>query len=103
MKSRQRGLRQPFVREADPREDHTITLTFESGERRLFDLKPYLATEVFGSLKDLDRFREVRVVHGSLEWPGGEDSEPGPDLAYDMLYEVSVPLPLDESEAAAAR
>ena len=52
---------------------------------------------MFRPLKDLDRFREVRVAHGSLEWPGERD------LAYDMLYDVSMPLPEEESEAAAAR
>ena len=33
--------------------------------------------------------RQVRVVYGSLEWPGERD------LAYDMLYAESTPLPAE--------
>lgn len=76
----------PFVVAAEPHDDHTLTLTFEGGEQRLFDLKPHLDTEVFGPLRDLDRFAQVEVVYGSLEWPGERD------LAHDMLYAESVPL-----------
>ncbi len=53
----------------------------------MFDFKPHLAVPVFVALRDLDLFRQVRVVHGSLEWPGERD------LAYDMLYVASTPLP----------
>lgn len=91
-----RPLSQPFVSAADPHEDHTLILTFVNGEKRLFDLKPYLATEVFGPLKDPELFRQVRVVHGSLEWPGERD------LAYDMLYATSVPVAPHEAETRAA-
>lgn len=77
----------PFVVAAEPHDDHTLTLTFEGGEKRLFDLRPHLDTEVFRSLKDPDLFVRVKVVYGSLEWPGERD------LAHDMLYAESVPVP----------
>ncbi len=77
----------PYIEHAKPHENHTITLTFENGERRLFDFKPYLQTPVFAPLIDPVLFKQVRIVYGSLEWPGERD------LAYDLLYAESEPLP----------
>ncbi len=79
-------LRTPFIQVAHPHDDYTVTLTFENGERRLLDMSPYLQTQVFSPLRDLTLFRRVRVVHGSLEWPGERD------MGYDSLYAESVPL-----------
>ena len=79
----------PKITHAAPRDNHTLTLTFSNGEQRLFDLKPHLGTPVFTALRDLALFRRVRVVYGSLEWPGERD------LAYDMLYAESTPLPAE--------
>lgn len=76
----------PKITHAQTHDDHTITLTFQNGEKRRFDMTPYLASEVFNPLSDLALFHEVRVVYGSLEWPGERD------LAYDMLYLTSEPL-----------
>ena len=80
------GLSHPYVAHAEPHDDHTITLTFANGEVRRFDMRPYLDSQVFSPLRDLDLFRCVEVRHGSLEWPGERD------LAYDMLYVVSTPV-----------
>jgi hypothetical protein len=79
----------PFVVAAEPHDDYTLTLTFESGEKRLFDMRPRLDTEVFRPLKNLDIFYRVKVVYGSLEWPGERD------LAYDMLYAKSQPMSVE--------
>jgi hypothetical protein len=81
----------PHVVDVQPHDDHTLTLTFENGELRLFDMKPYLESSVFRPLQSLDMFCRVKVVYGSLEWPGERD------LAFDMLYAKSVPIP-DEVE-----
>jgi hypothetical protein len=53
---------------------------FENGESRRFDVKPYLGRGIFVRLRDLALFRGVRVIAGSIEWPGGLD------LSYDTLY-----------------
>ncbi|MEM1043838.1 MAG: DUF2442 domain-containing protein [Bacteroidota bacterium] len=74
------------IEHAEARRDHTLTLTFENGERRVLDFKPYLDTPVFAPLADFALFQQVKVVYGSLEWPGERD------LAYDSLYAESVPL-----------
>lgn len=70
----------PFVRCVHPVTDFTLEVEFETGERRLFDMKPYLSRGVFVRLQDRSVFRSARVVSGSVEWPGGID------LSYDTLY-----------------
>ena len=78
----------PFLVAAAPHDDHTLTLTFATGEKRQFDAAPLLDTPAFASLRDLEVFAQVKVVYGSLEWPGERD------LAHDMLYARSTPLPV---------
>jgi hypothetical protein len=55
-------------------------LIFANGEKRLFDLKPYLEKPVFRQLKNIALFQTARVVSGSVEWQGDVD------LSYDTLY-----------------
>ncbi|MEM9997943.1 MAG: DUF2442 domain-containing protein [Bacteroidota bacterium] len=81
----------PFLVVAEPHDDHTLTLTFATSEKRQFDATPLLDTPAFASLRDLDTFARVKVVYGSLEWPGERD------LAHDMLYARSTPMPVSEA------
>lgn len=75
----------PKVAKVEPKEDHTLLLTFENGEERVFDITPYLKN-FFSELEDLEYFKKVYVEDGSIAWPHGQD------LAYDMLYYKSKPL-----------
>jgi hypothetical protein len=75
----------PFVTDVEPVSGHELRLTFEYGEQRLLDMRPYMIG-VFTELKDPDYFRKVRVEDGSIAWPNGQD------LAYDMLYHESKSL-----------
>jgi len=77
--------RKPFVKQVEPLEDWKLRLTFENGEERLFDMKPY-RYGVFARLEDPEYFQRVRVSRGSISWPHGQD------LAYDMLYHESKSL-----------
>ena len=70
----------PLVRRVYPVADFTLEVEFDTGERRLFDVTPYLHRGVFVRLQDRSVFRSARVVAGSVEWPGGID------LSYDTLY-----------------
>jgi uncharacterized protein DUF2442 len=70
----------PYVKSVKPQEDYCLLLTFENGEKRIFDLKPYLEKPVFRSLKNAALFKTARVVSGSVEWQGEVD------LSYDTLY-----------------
>lgn len=79
----------PRVKAVRPSADYTLTLTFENGEVKRFDVKPYLDTGIFQELKDLSAFNSVRPFLGSVQWQDGQDFCP------DLLYEDSTPL-LDE-------
>jgi len=75
----------PYVKSVKPQADYCLLLTFENGEKRIFDLKPYLEKPVFRQLKNLTSFKTARVVSGSVEWLTNVD------LSYDTLYLESKP------------
>ncbi len=71
--------------EADP-ERWTITATFDTGERRRFDVAPLLHRGVFRSISDPEAFAAVGVDEmGGVVW------EAGPDLSRDTVYLASEP------------
>ena len=76
----------PYVRSVRPQDDYLLLLTFENGEKRIFDLKPYLNKGVFTRLKNPTLFKTARAVSGSVEWQGEID------LSYDTLYLSSTPV-----------
>lgn len=63
----------PYVMHAFPLDDYRLDLVFENGERRIFDVKPYFQRGIFARLPNKATFQAVRVVAGSVEWPGGFD------------------------------
>jgi hypothetical protein len=76
----------PYVEHVRPLADYRLELLFENGERRTFDVKPYLQHGIFIRLQNSATFQVARVVAGSVEWPGGLD------LSYDTLYLESQPI-----------
>ena len=70
----------PYVKSVKPQENYCLLLTFDNGEKRLFDLKPYFDKPVFARLKNEALFKTARVASGSVEWLGEID------LSYDTLY-----------------
>ncbi|MCY3871868.1 MAG: DUF2442 domain-containing protein [Gemmatimonadetes bacterium] len=75
----------PFVKQVRPLENYQLEVIFENGERRIFDVKPYLKRGVFVRLQNHAVFQAVRGVAGSVEWPDELD------LSYDTLYLESQP------------
>ncbi len=57
-----------------------LEITFNTNEKKIFDLSPYLDKGVFQQLKDISYFKTARVVNGTIEWPNGQDFCP------DTLY-----------------
>jgi len=76
----------PYVKSVHALDDYKLEVSFENGESRKFDVKPYLGRGIFVRLRDLELFRRVRVIAGSIEWPGGLD------LSYDTLYVDGQPI-----------
>ena len=71
------------VTDVRPYQDYQLLLTFENGEKRLFDMSPYLDLGIFKELKDMNMFNTVRVSFDSIEWANEADFDP------EVLYERS--------------
>ena len=71
------------VKEVKPQDNYILILTFENGERRQFDMKPYLDLGIFQELKDLRLFKTVKTSFDSIEWDNEADIDP------EVLYKGS--------------
>ena len=73
----------PRVKNVIPNNDYTVNITFDNGEEKIFDVKPYLEKGIFKGLKDLNVFKSVKPFMGSIQWKHGQDFCP------DTLYLAS--------------
>lgn len=73
----------PRVAKVTPEENYCLLLEFTNGERREFDVSPYLDKGIFTQLKEKSYFQQARVGMGTVEWPKGQDFCP------DTLFEES--------------
>ncbi|MGE4284401.1 MAG: DUF2442 domain-containing protein [Clostridia bacterium] len=67
----------------EPLQGYQLLLTFDNGEKRIFDMKPYLDKGIFKELRDEKMFKSVRVSFDSIEWSNQADIDP------ELLYEDS--------------
>lgn len=58
------------VVQVEPREDGTLLLVFENGQKRRFDMKP------FSKLRKQPLFMRATVAYGTVVWPGNIDIAP---------------------------
>jgi hypothetical protein len=72
------------VHNVKPLADYKLELTFENHEVKVFDVKPYLNTGLFQTLKDEKKFRSVKISFDTIEWSNGIDLDP------EILYEKSI-------------
>ncbi|MBS1253173.1 MAG: hypothetical protein MAG451_02221 [Anaerolineales bacterium] len=59
-------------------DDYTLHITFSDGSIRVIDFEPILHGPVFGPLRDVETFNQVKLDEdfGTLEWPTGADIDP---------------------------
>ena len=73
----------------EPHPDYTMTVTFRNGEKRLYDMRPWIESEKYGRvyapLKDIDFFMRA-YVDGSAAWSDEID------IAPEELYDNGVPI-----------
>jgi hypothetical protein len=74
----------PRVTEVKAIKNYHLELSFTNGEKKVFDMNPYLNTGLFVQLKNESLFASVKCVMGSIQWQNGLD------LCPDMLYEEGV-------------
>jgi hypothetical protein len=71
------------IRDVQPQDNYLLLLTFENGENRQFDMKPYLDIGIFKELKDTSLFKTVKPSFDSIEWANEADFDP------EVLYQKS--------------
>ena len=72
------------IKTVKPIKNYSLLLTFDNGEIRQFDMKPYLNNGIFQELKDVEMFNSVRVSFDTIEWDNEADFDP------EILYSDSV-------------
>ncbi len=79
-------MKYPNVVQVKPIDNYNVIITFENGEVKRFDVKPYIRGSWFGQLKNKADFDTVRPCGNTIEWSGGQD------IAPHELYELSNPV-----------
>lgn len=70
--------------------NHTMLVTFSTGETRLFDISPLLSLPAFEPLKDEETFGRFTLDHGIITWcDGAIDIAPERVYEYSYQYELS--------------
>lgn len=74
------------VKEVIPTNNYNLILTFSNGEKRQFDMNPYLDIGIFKELRDISKFNSVRLSFDTVEWDNEADFDP------EILYKNSVKI-----------
>lgn len=71
------------IKNVQPTSNYQLILTFENGEKRQFDMNPYLGLGIFKELQDVSKFNTVKVCFDTIEWENEADLDP------EILYKNS--------------
>ncbi len=74
------------VVKVEAKSDYKLFLEFENGEKRVFDMAPYMDKKPFVQLKGSPLFGKASVDYGTVVWPGNID------IAPETLYDRSRPV-----------
>ena len=76
---------QPKLISVEAMPDFKLRLCYETGEKKIFDVAPYIVGSWYGLLNNSDYFRTVHLLPGGsgIEWQDGQD------IAPHELYELS--------------
>lgn len=64
-----------------PLENYFLSIVFDNGENKVFDVKPLIRGKWFSELKSKSVFETVKVSESTVEWINGQDICPD-DLYY---------------------
>lgn len=73
----------PTAVNVEPMCEYKIIVEFDNGEKREFDVEPYIKGEWYGQLRAWEYFKRVSTDGFTVIWPDGQDICP------DELYELS--------------
>lgn len=74
------------VKNVIPIDNYNLILIFENGEKRKFDMNPFLNKGIFKELKDVTKFNSVKVSFDTIQWDNEADLDP------EILYQQSVEI-----------
>ena len=74
------------VTNVKPIKNYNLILTFENGEKRQFDMNPYLDKGIFKELRDIAKFNTVKISFDTIEWENEADLDP------EILYKYSITM-----------
>ncbi len=77
---------QPTAIRVKPLTDYCLYIEFDNGEKKVFDVKPYIKGNLYGKLHDAAVFNSVRTNGYTVEWSGGQD------IAPHELYDYGKPI-----------
>ena len=63
----------PTVTKVIPQENNILFLEFDNGEKKFFDVKPYIKGSWFGKLNNESYFKTVKANGYNIEWLDGQD------------------------------
>lgn len=73
----------PTAKKVFPKENYLLDVEFDNGEKKEFDVKPYIKGSWYSQLQDKDYFKAVTTDGFTIVWPDGQDICP------DELYMLS--------------
>lgn len=80
------------VKSVEPLENFRVRITFQNDAEKEIDLEKFLRGEIFEPIrKDLNVFRSVKVIGGTIGWDNGADIDP------DVLYYDLKPAWMEET------
>lgn len=74
--------------------DFHLLLTFSTGEKKTYDMRPLLNLPVFQPLKDIQVFTDLQIDFDTVSWCGGDI-----DIAPETLYHDGVPYQAEKERA----
>ena len=75
------------VKNVIPIDNYNLILTFENGEKRQFDMNPYLNKGIFKELRDLSVFNSVKISFDTIQWNNEADLDP--EILYTHSRKIS--------------
>ncbi|MFT4093832.1 MAG: DUF2442 domain-containing protein [Niabella sp.] len=74
------------IKDVQPQPNYQIIFTYVNGEKRQFDMGPYLNRGIFKELKNPKMFNTVKPCFNSVSWANKADIDP------ETLYEDSIKI-----------
>lgn len=66
--------------------NYLIYVKFKNNEERIYDMKENFKYPFYQNLKDIQKFKKIRISGINIEWESGED------IAPENLYNDSIPI-----------